>query len=170
MSTTAQGQLGFILLQKMSDNGMKLKCFLCFMTTLESQSHDITHIHSWQETESAPTIHSLPHCKSHVTKCQIDALFSSDWFSNCDQGSLFRQWRNNDQFYGWIKWWQLFSNCLQQSAHAVQRMRLLPSFGFTVFFRIEWEFLLDDQFCLNNFCIMCCVISLTKQEVPLYRD
>ena len=48
MSATAQGegqgQLGFIRVQKVSDNGTKLKCFLCFMTTLESQSHDITHI------------------------------------------------------------------------------------------------------------------------------
>ena len=54
-----QGQLGFILVVKVGDNGTKLKCFLCFITTLESQSHDITHIHSWQETESAPN-NSLP--------------------------------------------------------------------------------------------------------------
>ena len=97
-----------------------------------------------------PTIHSLPHCNSHVTKCQIAALFSSDWFQIVTKlrrgGSLFRQWRNNDQFQGWIKWWQLFNNCLPGSAQSRENDTFYP-LPFTLFSN-EW-FLLSDQFMLN---------------------
>ena len=119
-----------------------------------------------------PTIHSLPHCKSHVTECQIAALFSSDWFQIVTKlrrgGSLFRQWRNNDQVQGWIKWSQLFDSCLPERAQAVQREWhfLLSALLFSP---LNEFFLLSAQFCFNYILsrVMSnsCVISLIKWEV-----